>query len=120
MMPDVHPYEVGIRRALELEGGLYTFEDVLHNIRHGDMQSFTEGESLLVTRISQFPRKKALELVLMVGRADELLVLEPQLIDFALNHGCDVMLGYGRLGWENFMTDGWRKVYSFYIKDVSK
>jgi hypothetical protein len=115
---NIHPYQVRIERALELEGGLYMFEDVLTNLQSGLMQSFSEGDSFIVTRITPYPRKTVLEIVLMVGTAEEILACEPRIVEFAKLQGCSAMLGYGRLGWESFMTDGWRKVFSFYLKEL--
>lgn len=115
-----HPNISRIRRALKMEGGFYDFEDIMVALEAGQMQSFAEGESVIFTRVNMFPRRKVLELVLMVGVAEELQSMEPRLIEFAKQYGCDGMMGSGRLGWEAFMTDGWRKVVSTYVKDFAK
>lgn len=115
----IHPYEQAIRRALEMEGGLYTFEDVLGLIFNSQMQSFSEGDSLIVTRVVDYPQKRVLEIVLLVGVAEEILRIEPRLAEFASDNRCTALLGYGRLGWEKFMGEGWRKVFAFYIKELA-
>lgn len=115
-----HPYVDRIRRALKMEGGLYEYEDLLESLQTGMMQSFANGDSVIITRVTPFPRKKVLEIILLVGVAEEILALEPRLIEFAKQQGCDAMLGYGRNGWESFMTDGWRKVFAFYLKEFDK
>lgn len=107
-----------IRRALEMEGGLYEFEDILDAINNGHMQSFSDGDSLVVTRISHFPRKKVLEIIIALGTIEQLMAIEPRLVDFAKEWGCSAMMAYGRLGWEGVMTKGWKRVFSFYMRDL--
>lgn len=103
-----------------MEGGLYEWEDILEAMANGSMQSFSDGQSFVLTRIVDYPRKRVLEILLLVGTVEEIHATEPRVIQFAQDHGCEAIIGYGRLGWEGVMPDGWRKVFSFYIKELKK
>lgn len=119
-MTTEHPNIGRIRRALRLEGGLFEWEDILEALKVGDMQSFTDGDSLILTRIAVYPRKKVLEIILVFGSLDQVHAIEPRLIEFAKTHECVAVLAMGRLGWEGAMTPGWRRVFSYYIKELDQ
>ena len=103
-------------------GDLYTLNDILTLIAEGKMQSFVEGDSWALTRIAQYPRAKAIEVLAVVGRLDEARVLHDRILIFAAEVGASVIQAYGRMGW---MPDaerrGWKikaKNYVF-VKDIS-
>jgi hypothetical protein len=56
-----------VERALHDGGDLYTFDDIMALIKEGKMQSFTCGDTWIVTQVNEFPRKKVLEIALVVG-----------------------------------------------------
>lgn len=106
-----------IERILLAQGGLYTFEDVLAELTDGRAQSFSEGESTVITSIRDFPRKRVLELRVAVGELQDIYSLQPRIVAFAKENGCELLLGsVGREGWDNFATPGWDKVASTWIR----
>lgn len=114
----VHPNRVRVDRALRMCGGFYDFEDILSALETGEMQSFTENDSWLVTRVARWPRKIGLEIIFAVGRIRDVQAMEPRVMEFAREHSCEIMIAHARLGWRGFMTDGWKVTTSIYIKDL--
>lgn len=109
-----------LRKALAVAGDTYTFEDILHEIQAGNMQSFAEGESWVVTQIVDFPQKRYLEIVFAVGNLDELKAIYPLLEDFARSNLCDGLRAFGRKGWmRQFEIDkaGWVETTRTYVKE---
>lgn len=113
------PQWMRIVRILEDQGGLFTFEDILDGVRNGQYQIWEEGESVVVTAVRLFPRKKVLEVILAVGTLTEVYGIQPRVVAFAREQGCDMLLAaVGRDGWDAFKTPGWGKVSSTYIRRV--
>lgn len=115
----MHPYRARVEETLAEFGGLYTFDDLLDLIDRGEMQSFSTGESWAVTQICDFPRKRAVSIEFAVGDIDELKELEKQIDEFAKRHNIDLVMANGRLGFDHVKTNGWKKVSSTYVKDLS-
>lgn len=114
-----HPYHQKIDETLEAFGGFYTFEDLLDLIGRGEMQSFSVGDSWAVTQICDFPQKRAISIEFAIGDLEELKELESQIDEFAKKHEINYIMANGRLGFDFVKTDGWRKVSSTYVKDLS-
>lgn len=114
-----HPNILRIRRILEEQGGMYSLEDFLAELDAGTIQSFSEGNSTVFTSIRQFPRKKALEIRLAVGTLPEIYKIQPRVVAFAKEHGCELLLAVvGRDGWHGVKTPGWDAVAHTYIRGL--
>lgn len=114
-----HPYLERIRNILREQGDLYTIEDLFAEVDAGAAQSFTKGDSLVITSIRVFPRRKALEVRLAVGTLTDIYALQPEIIQFARDHGCDRMLAaVGRDGWEVTSTPGWKKSGMMWFRSI--
>jgi len=92
---------------LEEYGGFYTVEDILQLIQEGKMQSFAKGDTWVVTQVNEFPRKKVLDIVFVVGDMEDLHELEPQLEAFKQEIGAEMMTSMGRMGWLRKAFKGW-------------
>lgn len=114
-----HPNHSAAERALERQGGFYTFADILEGVKTGHFQSFAYGESMAVTRIAKFPRKSAIEVVFMVGTDEELHVLEEQILKFGADQGVNTFFAYGRPGYTKKAYEGWRMVSSLFVKEIN-
>jgi hypothetical protein len=100
-------------------GGLYTVQDILANIRKGEFQSFVEGDTWAVTQVSDFPQKRVLDIVAVVGNLDEARILYHQVLAFAEDHGVKLVRADGREGWgPDAELHGWRKAGIVYYKDL--
>lgn len=101
-------------------GGLYLFEDILEAVERGDMQSFAYNDSWVVTQICPFPQKRVLDVVFAAGDEDELELLHSDVIGFARDHGCSMLMTNARLGWKvHAKANGWQLVGGFFIKDLT-
>lgn len=99
-------------------GDLYTFDDIMENIEKGLMQSFTVGETWIVTQVHEFPRRKVLEVAFVVGKIQEAVEALPQLEEFAKSIGATRISAFGRDGWWRYSQMGWRKVGTMFAKDL--
>jgi hypothetical protein len=114
----VHPNRARVDRALKMGGGFFDFEDILSALESGQMQSFSENDSWLVTRVCKWPRKTGLEILFAVGSLRDIKAMEPRVMAFARENSCEVMIAQARLGWRGHMTDGWETTTSIYIKEL--
>lgn len=98
-----------IERALEHEGGGYTFEDVRDAVLLGAMQHWSLAHSVVITELLNFPSKHVLHIFLAAGRMGELRAALPYLLAYGKSHGCTEASIHGRPGWaRSFLTgDGW-------------
>jgi hypothetical protein len=97
-----------LRRALNVGGNTHTPDDIALAVGEGRMQSWVNGDSLVVTEVMQFPRKNALNVVLAVGNLEEVLATIPDFEAFAREHGCSLMRMEGRKGWARVLPAyGW-------------
>lgn len=99
-----------LERALGVAGNTHTPEDVAQAVRDGRMQAWTEGESLVVTEVLQFPQANALNVFLAVGNLDEVMTIQPRIEAFGREHGCKVLRMEGRKGWRKVLPRfGWNE-----------
>lgn len=103
-------------RVLEQQGGFYTLEDILDLIQEGRMQSFADQDTWVVTQVNDFPRKKVLEIVFVIGDRDKLREMEPRIEEYRREIQADLMMATGRLGWLTKHFDGWKPVSANFIK----
>lgn len=107
-------------KALADMGGFWTVADVLAAIEVGDMQSFTshDEEAWLVTHVCDFPQKRVLDVVLLVGEEKHLEELEETATQYAIEVGAEAILGTGRKGWMPRAKGEWRVLSINYYKEV--
>ena len=110
--------EVKVNRVLRYSGDLYNFDDVMKAIGTGDMQSFTEGDTWIVTQVIVFPRRKVLRVMLVVGYLTDAKKSLVQLEEFAKSVGATRIEATGRDGWWQFAEPGWKRTGSAYAKDL--
>jgi hypothetical protein len=114
-----HPYLERISRILIEQGDLYDVADLFREVEMGEAQSFAEGDSLIITSIRVFPKRKALEVRLAVGALGEIYAMQPRIVEFARENGCDRMIAsVGREGWEMAATPGWKKAGVTWVREI--
>lgn len=97
-----------LQRALDVAGNTHSAADVADYVKAGRMQSWVNGDSLVVTEVVQYPRCNALNVFLAVGNMDEVLDLIPTMAEFGRQHGCTKMRMQGRKGWARVLPHlGW-------------
>lgn len=108
-----------LQHALNIAGNLHTLEDILDAINAGKMQSFAEGDTWCVTQIEQYPRRKVLDIVYVVGDINEVDAGYRRIIDFACAQGCSIIRAYGRIGWSKFLRErGWEPQSILFHKEI--
>lgn len=113
-----HPFYAMTVEMLKKFGDLYTFDDVVERIKDGRMQSFARGETWAVTQVNEYPRRKVLDLVFVVGDLDVLESMEQDILDFARQHECSLIMANGRMGWLRKKFEGWKAVSCMFVKEV--
>lgn len=99
-----------LQRALDFAGGIYSVEDVVDLVKAGKMQAWHTPNSLVLSQVVPYPRKKVLNVFAVVGDMDEALSMHDELEAFAKEQGCEFMMMTGREGWTRVMPKwGWGK-----------
>jgi hypothetical protein len=112
-------YPARLQAALDQMGNTHSLDDIRAMLETGAMQSFTNGETWAVTQILDLPRKRVLELFLVVGNLENFRGLYNQIMDFAEEQGCDLVRGYGRDGWAPYArANGWANGSRIYLKEM--
>lgn len=88
-----------VEAALEYSQGTHTAEDVLEQISTGELQLWPGQDSVVITQIITYPRKKVLHIFLAGGNQKELKEMDPYVVQWAKDQGCTALTFTGRLGW---------------------
>lgn len=117
-----HPYKDMVEKQLTNLGGLYSFEDLVEMIRTGEMQSFCNGDSWVVTQVNTYPRKTVVHIVMAVGVMEELLEIEKEVCSWAKSDevGATAIVASGRLGWDRMYRnqDRWEHLSNVYMRGI--
>ena len=99
-----------LKRALDVGGGIYSPLDIAQAVAEGRMQSWTRGDSLVVTEVLRFPRKSLANIVLAMGDLEDVMALQPGIEEFGQGLGCEKLVMAGRPGWVGVLPRfGWTK-----------
>jgi hypothetical protein len=115
-------YQAKLAKALARAGGLYTPSDILERIADGRMQAHVSRETIAVTEISVYPRRRVLTIIILVGDLEEGENLHAQVLAFARKMDCDAIITQGRVGWARLAkSHGWNTVSTNMVfrKEVS-
>jgi hypothetical protein len=101
---------------LHQQGDLYTYSDIMDCIHSGKMQSFVAQDTWVVTQVHEFPQKKVVDIVFVLGDESGLKAIEPRLLEFKERIGADYLSATGRKGWLKKAFPGWELVSVNFIK----
>jgi hypothetical protein len=107
-----------MEKALRYAGDLFTLDDVGEALRKGTMQGHCVGETWAVTQVHQFPAKKTVNILVVVGNMEDSLRLEEKITEWAKGIGANRVTAIGRDGWWEHRTIGWKKAGVLYSKDL--
>jgi len=107
-----------MERALRSGNDLYDLDDIQEKLIVGDMQSHVEGNTWAVTEVHDWPRRRSVNILFVVGYLGDSLRLEKKIIDWAKDIGADLITAIGRDGWWEYRTPGWKKMGTLYSKDI--
>ena len=101
-------YRARLARALERAGDLYSVDDLLERIADGRMQAHVSRETVAVTEISVYPKRRVLTIILLAGDLADGEDLHRQVLAFARRVEVDAIVTQGRDGWARLAKDhGW-------------
>jgi|SRR4249920_2798073 hypothetical protein len=105
-------------KALKLGGDLYTLDDIDKQLLTGDMQGHVEGNTWAITQVHDWPHRKSVNILYVVGNLDDSIKLETRIENWAKGIGASLLTGIGREGWWEYRLPGWKKVGTLYSKDI--
>lgn len=108
-----------IIKAIELMP-THSIEDIWHGIITQQFQLWPTEKSVLITELVQYPLLKNLRVFIVAGDKEEILSVEPYLVEYAKAQGCSyVEFGGGRIGWERIGKKlGYKVVCPVMVKPV--
>jgi hypothetical protein len=106
-------------RALQEAHECFTVQDILTNIRDGSMQSFAVGDTWAVTQIIDFPRRRVLDVFMLVGNMEDFDGIHEKVENFAREIGATAIRAFGREGFGSFAdANGWKSTQRIYYKEL--
>lgn len=108
-----------VLEALAIDGG-FTLDDLIDAVARGHMQSWHGLNSLLITELVCYPRKKMLRVVIAAGDIEEILAMIPTVESWSKLQGCGGVLFTGRPGWKRVLDRyGYRSLGIVMTKDFA-
>ena len=109
---------VKVARALTLGNNVYDLLDIERALQSGDMQSHVYKDTMAITQIYLWPRRKAVNILFVIGNLEDSLVLEDRITKWAKSIDADLITAIGREGWWDHRLPGWKKQGALYSKDI--
>jgi hypothetical protein len=108
-MIDLTAYRPQIDAALARGGETHCFDDVVEAVRSGGMQAWVNGDTIAITEIIAYPRKKVLHCFLAGGNIDRVIEMMDSAAAWGRAHGCEAFTIAGRKGWVRALrAHGWK------------
>lgn len=106
------------KKVLDQGNNVFNLEDIRNELQAGRMQSHVEGDTWAITQVHEWPRRKSVNILFVVGSLAESVRLEKKIEKWAKEIGADLITAVGREGWWNSHSPGWKKMGVMYSKDV--
>jgi hypothetical protein len=107
-----------MNEALKASGDVYDLIDIQDLLKDGMMQGHVEGDTWAITQVHDWPKKKSVNILYVVGSLENSIRLEGKITEWAKEIGADFITAVGRDGWWERRTPGWKKVGTLYSKDL--
>lgn len=107
-----------MERALAVSGNLFNMDDINDHLKVGKIQGHVEGDTWAITQVHDWPRRRAVNILYVVGAMGDAGALEEKVEKWAESVGADIITAVGRDGWWNYRTPGWKKVGTLYLKEI--
>jgi hypothetical protein len=107
-----------MNEALKASGDVYDLRDIQDLLKDGMMQGHVEGDTWAITQVHDWPKKKSVNILYVVGSLENSIRLEGKITEWAKEIGADFITAVGRDGWWERRTPGWKKVGTLYSKDL--
>lgn len=109
-----------LEKALAVTG-THHLVDILDRIQDGSMQSWVAPDEVtwVITRIGLYPRKKVVEIFMVVGTMAGVDAVWPRMVEFAIQNGATEIWAQGRNGWQRKAAEmGFKPIFTTYIFGV--
>jgi len=106
-------------RALSISGNLFTLDDIKEHLSDGRMQGHVEGDTWALTQIHDWPQRRTVNIMYVVGSVENSITLEAKIEEWAKKVGANLITAVGRDGWWERRTPGWKKVGVMYSKEIT-
>ena len=93
-----------ISKMLEFEE-IYSISDIKDRLRTRQAQCFSDGDSIAITSVSNYPKKRILNLWMVTGNLGTIFNGENFLFEWARERGCQEVQLMGRKGWKKILPD---------------
>lgn len=107
-----------MERALSIGGNLYSLDDIEKDLKDGKLQGHVEGDTWVLTQVHDWPQRRVVNILYVVGSMDNAVALEAKIEQWAEDVGASMLTAVGRDGWWDCRTPGWEKVGTLYSKEL--
>jgi hypothetical protein len=107
-----------MNKALKIGNDIFDLSDIQAQLKDGKMQGHVEGDTWAITQVHEWPRKKSVNILYVIGSLENSIELEAKITKWAKEIGADFITAVGREGWWERRTPGWKKVGILYSKDL--
>lgn len=108
-----------MNRALKFMENYYDLDDIENALHQGKMQGHVVGNTWGITQINDYPQKRTVSILYVIGDMVEIAALEKMIEDWSRGIGASMITTVGRDGWVDIARDlGWRRVGTLYAKDL--
>ena len=108
-----------MERALAASDNLFSMDDIDEHLREGKMQGHVEGDTWALTQVQDWPQRRAVNIMYVVGSIRDSVALEAKIEEWAKGVGANLITAVGRDGWWEFKTPGWKRVGTLYSKEIT-
>jgi hypothetical protein len=105
-------------RALRQADDMYDLGDIEIGLKTGNMQGHVEGNTWAITQVHDYPKKRTVNILFVIGELEDSVKLEAKIEEWAKSVDADLITAIGRDGWWEHRVPGWRKLGTLYAKDI--
>ena len=99
-----------VEKALARSGSTHTLADVVAALKAGEMQSFWNDTSIVITNVMETPQKRYASVFLSAGDLSGVMSLHDEILDWAKSNNLDFARITVRPGFERLLKKkGWKR-----------
>lgn len=108
-----------IEAALEYSHGTHDIQDIFECVAQGTLEFWPGKHCALISQVVQYPKKKMIHVFLAGGDIKEIEAMEPDIVAWAKQQGCEALSLTGRPGWtKSFLNNiGYKNTQVQMIKE---
>jgi hypothetical protein len=115
---DLALWRTEIEKALDLAGGVLTFDNVAARVEGGRYVMMANDDSCVLLDVVDWPNAREVHVFLGCGTQQGLDALDAPVTAFARVVGAKRITSYARKGFTHRMTPGWKHVSNIYAKEL--